>query len=701
MKDSKNTNKRSQNLSSNNQINREKQREANKIETKKQIATTSLNQKANQQLSKSGKSNTATRPLTSKTQNPQNDNNSKNTTTHSSKVEQTISKRQNSGVVRTEGNKKNQNKNEIKINEIQKSVNKEQNQIVETQNKQQQINENINQEKTPKIEFDNKTIKTFMPYFEKNMSYTKKLAKNEMKVIMLYDKKIDELINIYTFTEKYLYFITQTFKKISQPFYYVLTCTYLKDIKPYFAYFKNLVTIFETFSDNLKTLGHSIKHSSTEDENTNMSELMNVEFDLNKSVEKLNLIYADIFSIITNNLKENVLNKPLYNKVEAVEPKFWENERNMEKLTSKLEHRRDKLMNKYKKEYEQLFCYYKDRKQKESPELFNDLVCMKDFLFIEYDLVSYCNKAFIKIRKFLKDIEVLLNDSTNLFCDYLEALKTMIKIYYDENRFIINPNILSTSMISNLDKLIEQDIRKNIEKKLSIKNIIEFAKETKLRNEMNHLLLNYRDILIQSQILKDKNKIIDEITNFNLHNFKRTSQFFSFLDDLVPPIIKFNFSNYIQLKTTIKRDAGIIKKWKNTLLTVTYQGHILLLDEVAPTSNSEKIKEQPIKEEKKKETENENKINEEKKINNDIIVKDELSEGILPNKLVYMYLKTSYGIFGTGKKDDKYLFQLWAFYNGNKKNKQLNVDALSQENLTQIINVLNDNNDMNLTQINQ
>ena len=701
MKDSKNTNKRSQNLSSNNQINREKQREANKIETKKQIPTTSLNQKANQQLSKSGKSNTATRPLTSKTQNPQNDNNSKNTTTHSSKVEQTISKRQNSGVVRTEGNKKNQNKNEIKINEIQKSVNKEQNQIVETQNKQQQINENINQEKTPKIEFDNKTIKTFMPYFEKNMSYTKKLAKNEMKVIMLYDKKIDELINIYTFTEKYLYFITQTFKKISQPFYYVLTCTYLKDIKPYFAYFKNLVTIFETFSDNLKTLGHSIKHSSTEDENTNMSELMNVEFDLNKSVEKLNLIYADIFSIITNNLKENVLNKPLYNKVEAVEPKFWENERNMEKLTSKLEHRRDKLMNKYKKEYEQLFCYYKDRKQKESPELFNDLVCMKDFLFIEYDLVSYCNKAFIKIRKFLKDIEVLLNDSTNLFCDYLEALKTMIKIYYDENRFIINPNILSTSMISNLDKLIEQDIRKNIEKKLSIKNIIEFAKETKLRNEMNHLLLNYRDILIQSQILKGKNKIIDEITNFNLHNFKRTSQFFSFLDDLVPPIIKFNFSNYIQLKTTIKRDAGIIKKWKNTLLTVTYQGHILLLDEVAPTSNSEKIKEQPIKEEKKKETENENKINEEKKINNDIIVKDELSEGILPNKLVYMYLKTSYGIFGTGKKDDKYLFQLWAFYNGNKKNKQLNVDALSQENLTQIINVLNDNNDMNLTQINQ
>ena len=42
-------------------------------------------------------------------------------------------------------------------------------------------------------------------------------------------------------------------------------------------------------------------------------------------------------------------------------------------------------------------------------------------------------------------------------------------------------------MINNLDKLIEQDIRKKIEKKLSIKNIIEFSKDSNLRNEMNHL----------------------------------------------------------------------------------------------------------------------------------------------------------------------------------------------------------------------
>ena len=588
-------------------------------------------------------------------------------------------------------NKDTQEKNNNNINN-QEKLKEEENNIIP-----QNLNENNLLNEIPsKLELDSKTMKSIMPYFEKNMTYTKKLAKNEEKVILLYDQKINELINIYAFTEKYLNFLIQVFSKICNPFYQILSSTYANDIKPYFSYFKNLVNIFDAFSENLKALGHSIKHPTKEEENNNISELMNVEFDLNKSVEKLNLIYADIFSIITNNLKENVLNKPLYNKVETVEPKFSENLTKMHKLINKIKHRREKLNNKYKKEYEPLFYYFKDRKEKQVPELFNDLVCMKDFLFIEYDLISYCNKAFVKVRKFLEEIEILFNDSTNLFCDYLETLKTMIKIYYDENRFIINPNILSKNMIENLDKLIEQDIRKKIEKKLSIKNIIEFSKDSNLRNEMNHLLLNYRDILIQSQILNEKNEIVKEITNFNLLNFKSTKHFFSFLLDLVPKIRKFNFENFIQLKLYVKRDAGVFKKWRNTILIVTYQGHILFLEE--SSFNNSQIKESLNKENQNKDEINNIKIDKE---NNAIIVKDELSNGIVPNKLVHMYLSTSYGLLVTGKKEDRYLFQIWSFYNGNKKGKELNVDALNQDNLTQVINILNHNNDLNITQINK
>ena len=55
-----------------------------------------------------------------------------------------------------------------------------------------------------------------------------------------------------------------------------------------------------------------------------------------------------------------------------------------------------------------------------------------------------------------------------------------------------------------------------------------------------------------------------------------------------------------------------------------------------------------------------------------------------------IFLKTSYGITITGKKDEKYYFQLFSYLNGNKKSKEILFDATNQENLTQVINILND-----------
>jgi hypothetical protein len=245
----------------------------------------------------------------------------------SSKTKSNMLNKLNDKHIKTEPNNINQKSQQIKT--VQKPRSNPFIQLKKTEAKTQ-VNVNDNEITSKivkeKIEFDEKTIKSFMPYFEKNMNYTKKLAKSEIKTIMLYEKKVDGLMNLYTFTERYLFFIVEVFTKISHPFYYVLSLTYLRDIKPYLAYFKNLSTILKNFSDSLKSLGQTIKHPPNEEEEIdNMKGLMNVEFDLNNSVEKLNLIYSDIFSIISNNLKEKVFDKPMYNKVDTVEPKFWEN----------------------------------------------------------------------------------------------------------------------------------------------------------------------------------------------------------------------------------------------------------------------------------------------------------------------------------------------------------------------------------------
>ena len=91
-------------------------------------------------------------------------------------------------------------------------------------------------------------------------------------------------------------------------------------------------------------------------------------------------------------------------------------------------------------------------------------------------------------------------------------LKTMIRIYYKENKKILLPKILPEKMLNDLEKLLNLNIRKNIEKKFCIKNIIEHYHDEKLRNEINHILLKFHDIFSKYKIINknDTNRRIDQ-----------------------------------------------------------------------------------------------------------------------------------------------------------------------------------------------
>ena len=213
----------------------------------------------------------------------------------------------------------------------------------------------------------------------------------------------------------------------------------------------------------------------------------------------------------------------MFAKFETIEGKFEENFHKMLNLISQLEQFRIKFDNEYNKKYLNIFNTFIQKYN----ELDNYLIQMKDFFIIEYDIINAANKAMRRVTKFIEDIKKLFEDSTNIFCDYLEMLKIMIKIYYEENKKIILPNVLTEKMINDLEKLIGQDIRKNIEKKFCIKNIIEHYQDEALRNEINHLLLKYQDILGQYKILKGDE--INNISHFNIKHFKSTEIFFKFL----------------------------------------------------------------------------------------------------------------------------------------------------------------------------
>ena len=601
---------------------------------------------------------------------------------------------------------KEEKNNNNKIESPNNENNKDKNDIKDDKDNKNNFLNVVKNEIDKKTNEENNKIETNIDTKAKEKSPTKifssVITTGKEKINDIYLKKVNDLSNIYNYTYNYIYFISQIFKKISEPFYSKLSSSYINNVKPYLKYFKELVNILISFSEKLYTLNSSIEDKKEENDD---EDLIRVENNLNSAVKKLNVIFADTSSVIAKNLKENIINKPLFAKYETIETKFEDNFHKMLNLISQLEQFRIKYNNEYNKKYLNIFSMYILKYN----ELDNYLINMKDFFLIEYDIVNSANHSMKIVNKFIEDIKKLYEDSTNIFCDYLEMLKIMIKLYYEENKKIILPNILNEKMINDLEKLVGQDIRKNIEKKFCIKNIIEHYRDEALRNDINHLLLKYQDILVQCNILKKEE--IHNISLFNLKNFKSTEIFFNFLYSLIPPTFQVNYEDVIQFKTNVKRSGGLFKGWKDCNLVISYQGHILFFDEEDLTKN-DKYRERSqsgnaksvilkkIDINKNEGLSNLNNNLEKKEDNNNFkkAFSDEqfdkgiIKYGIAPEKLSIMYYKTSYGIQKKQHKQGKYLFEIWEKGIGNKRTKINTFDALDQKNLENILLELTETN---------
>ena len=509
------------------------------------------------------------------------------------------------------------------------------------------------------------------------------------KINDIYLKKVKDLSNIYSYTTNYILFLTQLFKKTSEPFYSNLSSSYINNIKPYLKYFKDLVTILSSFSEKINTLNSSINPELYEKDEES---IIRTENNLNLSVKKINSSLCDVYNNISKDLKE-IINKPLFQKLETVELILEENFHKMLTLISNLEQIRIKYNTEFSKRYVNSFNTFIDKYN----EMGNYLLNMKDFFSIEFDIVSAANYVINKANNFITSIKKLYDESINIFCDYLEILKTMIRIYYKENKKIILPKILPEKMLNDLEKLLNQNIRKNIEKKFGIKNIIEHYHDEKLRNEINHLLLQFHDILSKYKIINNEN--INDLSKFDLQYFKRTEIFFEFIKGLIPPEYQLNYEDGIQFKTGVKRFCGLFKGWKECQLVISYQGHILFFDEDNNNKNIINNKED-IESSQRAHTVIIDKVNvnigldelNNSPININYKNKDEAKYGIIPQNLSLKYFKSNYGIRKKNQKQGKFLFEIWEKNLGNKKNKVNVIDALYAKNLENILLELTETN---------
>ena len=545
--------------------------------------------------------------------------------------------------------------------------------------------ESIAEEKYQK---DGKTLMVENPlYYQANKLNYKNKSDHLNKIMIIYIKKLNEIEDIFNFINEYLSFIINLFQNICQPYISSLLNLFVNSIKPNLKYFQNLFPLLKEFSTQLKLI-----------ENKNAIDMNNnPDSNLINSIKTLNIASSENYNEISNNIKNIILNNPLYIRLDTVDTEFNETFNKMKFYLNKLIKRRNKYVAKYQTSILPLFSELKKRLN--NPSLFYEYITNNvDFIFIEEFIISKSNKIYTKISQFLINMDILFKSSLKTFCDYLELLNNLIKSFAKDNNNTFNlESLLPNKLIISLNSILNSNnIRKKIEKRFEFNNVIVNFIENKFINDINHSLLNYRELLLQYNYIKSEE--IDDIINFNLIKYKSSENFIQFLMRLIPEKFIMKFEELIELQMSIKRNTNIFKGQKNCLLIITYQGHIILFDQ-------DKIIEKKNK--KKEENPNTNKKMTRKEIINSIIIEEdkknveikkkeksddnELYEAIINNKLTYCYIRSRFGMSKFVNSPGKFLMYLYEKSMDFKQYNIVLVDLLNENNMNNLINVISKN----------
>ena len=536
---------------------------------------------------------------------------------------------------------------------------------------------------------DGKTLMIENPlYYPKNQLNYKNKNDHLNKIMIIYIKKLNEIEDIYNFTNEYLSFIINLFQSICRPYISALLNLFDNSIKPNLKYFQNLFPILKEFSTQLKLI-----------ENKNIIDMNNnPDADLINSIKTLNNKSSENYNEVSNNIKNIILNNPLYIQIDNVDAEFNETFNKMKIFLNKLIKRRNKYNSKYQNIILPIFSEIK--KSLNNPTVFYEFISnSNDFIFIEELIISMTNKIYTKISQFLINMDILFKSSHKKFCDYLELLNNLIKSFAKDNKNTFNiESLLPNKLIISLNSILNSNnIRKKIEKRFQFNNVIVNFIENKLVNDINHSLLNYRELLLQYNYIKSEE--IDDIINFNLIKYKSSDNFIQFLMRLIPDKFLMKFEELIELQMNIKRNnTNIFNGQKNSLLIITFQGHILLFDQDKLIEKKKKKKEDNQNSNKKmsrKEIINSIIIEEEKK-NDEIKIKEksdnnELYEAIINNKLTHGYIRSKFGMSKVVITPGKFLMYLYEKNMNFKQYKIVLIDLLNENNMNNLINVISKN----------
>jgi hypothetical protein len=365
------------------------------------------------------------------------------------------------------------------------------------------------------------------------------------------------IANLNFFIQNYVNDIYNLFNKIDAIIYKKVTSILDKN-KYFIRFFKEITTLYETFSINLLQANNTISlHFKDEDESSPYSQI-------NNTVDKTQELISNSFYDFSKNLQNKIISKgPLSNlKIKEFYNKMSSIAKESSAIISEITKKRDKLVQKYLQN-EKLFESFK--KSFNDNEKLNAILNKNEFYVKEFEFCNTVNKLFDKIEQFFTKYKQSLSDLKSLTNSFLTSVKDTIDIYATESKKMF--------LIEEMDNVID-NLKIQIHNLYGEKDILMDYKCHKLLNDQ---LKIFQTNLIKFSFVKNDDIYIDNY--FNIEKYNNYEELTDFLNSLIPNRFDIFNSNLLIFSCEAKKTSGLFKHTKPCVIAITLQGSVLIFDE--------------------------------------------------------------------------------------------------------------------------
>jgi hypothetical protein len=390
-----------------------------------------------------------------------------------------------------------------------------------------------------------------------------------VKDIML--SKLNEVRNNYNFAMNYSLGIINILK-----YFNGLLCdrvfTSLYESKNYVKFFKELNSVYNSIAEQIQKQTSYVKDQSA------LPKIM--DDCLKQMIDNTQTALYNKYLSLSNALKERILGEGLITTMESCYTKLENIKKEIMKRITKIENRRKKLEKLYKSKYEILFdeLITFNNTDQNGLAMYEDI---SDFIVIDLELGAKVNKMYQKTNAFLTDLKDLAKNMNVLFIKYSTTLRNALMIYVQECKKIYTNEM--SNVFEQAEIYCEGMSKPEIDQSFQIHKIFALPEDIEIINEHLRTYQHLLKCLKRSNNNNDSNSnssYLNNESNFEIQTYSNVEEIYEMLIKVNPKgDIIMNWDMLITDTFKVKRDPGMFKGWKDAVLYITKQNHIVVYDE--------------------------------------------------------------------------------------------------------------------------